>query len=215
MRIANDILKVILDVGITLFEYMGFIIIVFSGVTGFINYARRDSFTRLKLAKGMALGLEFKLGAEILRTVLMREWNDIIIVGAIILLRGALAFLIHWEIKNQESEYNLSESINKMEEEIYRIKNQVHVIEEHERDLEEHVQTIEKQERDLEEQVQNMEKHERDLVEAVQSIEEQVQVIEDQVSDIEEQVSDIEDQVSDMSTTLTQPEDEDEADSES
>ena len=59
---------------------------------------------RLKLAKGMALCLEFKLGSEILRTVVVRDLSEIAIVGAIIVLRAALTFLLHWEIKNEEAE---------------------------------------------------------------------------------------------------------------
>jgi len=55
------------------------------------------------LAQGIALALEFKLGGEVLRTVIVREWNELLILGGIILLRGALTFLIHWEIKNEES----------------------------------------------------------------------------------------------------------------
>ncbi|HIY52424.1 MAG TPA: DUF1622 domain-containing protein, partial [Candidatus Agathobaculum merdavium] len=39
---------------------------------------------------------------EILRTVIVREYREIGIVGAIILLRAALTVLIHWEIKNEE-----------------------------------------------------------------------------------------------------------------
>ena len=68
--------------------------------------------TRLKLAKGMAMGLEFKLGSEILRTVLVRELSEIMIVGAIILLRAALTFLIHWEIKNEEAETEANMSVH-------------------------------------------------------------------------------------------------------
>lgn len=49
------------------------------------------------------MGLEFKLGSEILRTVVVREFSEILIVGAIILLRAALTFLIHWEIKTEEA----------------------------------------------------------------------------------------------------------------
>ena len=47
----------------------------------------------------MALGLEFKLGSEILRTVVVRELSEVALVAAIIVLRAALTFLIHWEIK--------------------------------------------------------------------------------------------------------------------
>ena len=57
------------------------------------------------LAKGLAMGLEFKLGSEILRTVVVREFSEIATVAAIIALRAALTFLIHWEIKvEKESE---------------------------------------------------------------------------------------------------------------
>ena len=48
------------------------------------------------------MALEFKLGGEILRTVVARDMSDIIQVGAIIILRAALTLLIHWEIKNEE-----------------------------------------------------------------------------------------------------------------
>nr|MCR5515284.1 DUF1622 domain-containing protein [Lachnospira sp.] len=48
--------------------------------------------------------LEFKLGGEVLRTVVVREWAELGILGAIILLRAALTFLIHWEIKNEKKE---------------------------------------------------------------------------------------------------------------
>ena len=74
------------------------------GVRGVVNYVRRDPMVRLNLAKGMALCLEFKLGSEILRTVVVRDLSEIAIVGAIIALRAALTFLLHWEIKNEEAE---------------------------------------------------------------------------------------------------------------
>ena len=48
------------------------------------------------------MGLEFKMGSEILRTVVVREWKEIGLVAGIIALRAALTFLIHWEIKQEE-----------------------------------------------------------------------------------------------------------------
>ena len=62
---------------------------------------KRDG-VRLQLAQGIALALEFKLGGEVLRTVVVREWSELGILGAIIGLRAALTLLIHWEIKNEE-----------------------------------------------------------------------------------------------------------------
>lgn len=64
---------------------------------------RRNPHVRLDLAQGIVLALEFKLGGEVLRTVIVREQTELITLGAVILLRGALTFLIHWEIKNEEA----------------------------------------------------------------------------------------------------------------
>ena len=95
-------MKLFAEAAILMFEWIGIIVIVIAGIMGIINYIRRDPETRLKLAQGLAMSLEFKLGGEILRTVLVRELAEIALVGAIILLRAALTFLIHWEIKNEE-----------------------------------------------------------------------------------------------------------------
>ena len=111
-EILENIVKIMAQYAIVLFEIVGVIIIAFSGIQGVYNYVRRDPLTRLKLAKGMAMGLEFKLGSEILRTVLVRELSEIMIVGAIILLRAALTFLIHWEIKNEEAETEANMSVH-------------------------------------------------------------------------------------------------------
>lgn len=115
-EILENIVKIMAQYAIVLFEIVGVIIIAFSGIQGVYNYVRRDPLTRLKLAKGMAMGLEFKLGSEILRTVLVRELSEIMIVGAIILLRAALTFLIHWEIKNEEAETEANMSVHHVSE---------------------------------------------------------------------------------------------------
>jgi uncharacterized membrane protein len=100
----HSILTSIVNLAILAFEFMGVGVIILSGAIGILGYLRKDPLTRLKLAKGMAMGLEFKLGSEILRTVVVRDLGEIAIVGAIILLRAALTFLIHWEIKTEETQ---------------------------------------------------------------------------------------------------------------
>jgi uncharacterized membrane protein len=86
-----------------LLEFVGVAILVVTAVRCVLNLLKRGVFVRLRLAEGIALALEFKLGAEVLRTVIVREWDEMLILGAVIALRGALTFLIHWEIKNEES----------------------------------------------------------------------------------------------------------------
>ena len=110
------ILEYITQLGILLFEYVGVGIIVVSCIYGLMKYLRHDEDTRITLAKGLAMGLEFKLGSEILRTVIVREWKEISIVAGIILLRATLTFLIHWEIKNEENEEGQHHAPDKQEE---------------------------------------------------------------------------------------------------
>lgn len=104
-EILNSILITVADLAILLFEFVGVIVLIITGLKGIFDYIRRNPLTKLNLAKGMALGLEFKLGSEILRTVVVRELSELGIVAAIIAVRAALTLLIHWEIKNEE-QYN-------------------------------------------------------------------------------------------------------------
>lgn len=104
IELMQFILENIVEIAILIFEFIGVGIIIVSGVRGFHNYVHRSPETKLTLAKGLAMGLEFKLGSEILRTVVVREWTEIATVAGIIALRAALTFLIHWEIKEEEKE---------------------------------------------------------------------------------------------------------------
>ena len=58
----------------------------------------------IELGRALALGLEFKMGAEIVNTVIIREIRELLILGLVIVLRAILAILIHWEIKNERRE---------------------------------------------------------------------------------------------------------------
>ena len=96
------LLSLAANTAIIIFEFIGVGIIIYSGLTSFLKFLRRSPDTKIYLAKGLAMGLEFKMGSEILRTVVVREWKEIGIVAGIIVLRAALTFLIHWEIKEEE-----------------------------------------------------------------------------------------------------------------
>ena len=64
------------------------------------------------MAKGIAHSLCFKLGAEVLRTALVREWSELLVLGAIILLHAAMSILIHWEIRMEEKELYKNSELN-------------------------------------------------------------------------------------------------------
>ncbi len=99
----EEIFQLIVQYGVLLMECVGVVILLTTAVKSIWGCLKRDRNVRLTLAKGIALALEFKLGGEVLRTVIVREWSELAILGAIIVLRGALTFLIHWEIKTEEA----------------------------------------------------------------------------------------------------------------
>ena len=99
---TENILRYVVEFSTLLLEFFSICILVLTAVKSFIFWIKKDDSIRLMLAQGIALALEFKLGGEVLRTVVVREWAELGILGAIILLRATLTFLIHWEIKNEK-----------------------------------------------------------------------------------------------------------------
>ena len=87
---------------ILLIEFVGIAVIVISMGRGFIGYLKKDEHTRIQLAQGIMLGLEFKIGSEVLRSVIVTNWEELGKLAAIILLRSLLTLLLHWEIDVEE-----------------------------------------------------------------------------------------------------------------
>lgn len=100
----EHLLTYIVELCTVFLELFGIVVLVYTGFKCFRQWIRHTSTLRLDLAKGIALSLEFKMGSEVLRTVIVRDWSELGILGAVIVLRGLLTFLIHWEIKQEEAE---------------------------------------------------------------------------------------------------------------
>lgn len=88
----------IIQYAILIIECIGVAVLLYTIFRAVVNLIRHDPSVKLSLAEGFALSLEFKMGGELLRTVIVREWKELLILGSVILLRAALTFLIHWEI---------------------------------------------------------------------------------------------------------------------
>ena len=103
MNVLHSIIEHFLPYAISVFEIIGIFVVCCSGVKGFWQYCQ-NSFMKKKvniqmnLAKGLAVGLEFKMAAEILKTVLLQSLDEIYMLGAVILLRALLSLLIHFEL---------------------------------------------------------------------------------------------------------------------
>lgn len=98
-----------LPVLIHLLELMGVIVVIIGAVSAFYKYimsifSNKNYPIKYTFANNLAMGLEFKLAGEILKTVLIKNIDELWIIAAVSLLRGFLALLIYWEMKNEKSE---------------------------------------------------------------------------------------------------------------
>lgn len=103
----ETLVELALEVLIPLCELMGIFIIAVSAVMAFAKYGRSlvtraSCDVKFQLANGLALSLEFKMAAEILKTVMVRDFDELLVLGAVIALRALLSFLIHFEMKQIE-----------------------------------------------------------------------------------------------------------------
>ncbi len=88
-------------------EAIGVFIITLASIRALFGFIKGgfdfgDDEIKLDLAKALALSLEFKLAAEILKTVIVRTLDEFLILSAITILRIIISFVIHWEVKEKE-----------------------------------------------------------------------------------------------------------------
>ncbi len=100
----EHVIELILPHIISACELIGILVVTISAIQAFYQYLKqfithRNTDFKFQLAQGLASGLEFKMAAEILKTVLVRSLDELVILGAVILLRALLSVLIHVEMK--------------------------------------------------------------------------------------------------------------------
>ena len=74
------------------------------------KYDLYDSKIRIDFAKALTFSLEFKLASELLKTVVIRTWNEVLILSAIVLIRVVMTLIIHWEMENEETREKLEKA---------------------------------------------------------------------------------------------------------
>ena len=63
---------------------------------------RKTCLCRIQFGHSLSLGLEFLVGADILKTAVAPTWQDIGQLAAIIGIRTVVNFLLIWEIEKME-----------------------------------------------------------------------------------------------------------------
>lgn len=108
--IIEEFLKLVIPYIAGALEAVGVFIIALAGVRSLVQFIKErfsfdNSHLGIELAKAMALSLEFKLGAEIIKTVIINTLDEFIIVAAVAALRIAITFVLHWEITSANKEH--------------------------------------------------------------------------------------------------------------
>lgn len=106
LHVLESVINQSLPVIIAICELIGIFVVTVSAAMAFWGYLKglithKSTNFKFELAQGLASGLEFKMAAEILKTVLIHDLDELIILGAVILLRALLSLLIHVEMKGQ------------------------------------------------------------------------------------------------------------------
>jgi len=88
-------------------ELIGIIIIIIGSARALIKLFRclikkQPFHVVVDLGKALSLALEFKMGAEIIKTVIIHNLEELAILGVVIVIRALLSFIIHWEIRSEE-----------------------------------------------------------------------------------------------------------------
>lgn len=119
----HEFIKNILPPIISICELIGIFIVVITVITSFYNYMRGlilhiPSNAKYQLANGLATSLSFKMAAELLKTVIVTSWFEVMMLAAIIVLRAMMAVMLHFETKNGFVQLEAAHAKNKIMDEM-------------------------------------------------------------------------------------------------
>ena len=109
----KEILYPVAEISAGVLELVGIIIIVVGSCRALLRIMqcmlkKQPFHVVVDLGKALSLALEFKMGAEIIKTVVIHNLEELAILGVVIIIRALLAFIIHWEIQMEEKTTSVS-----------------------------------------------------------------------------------------------------------
>ena len=79
-------------------EALSLACVIYSTFHSLLATFRKDKNSKKPLLRGLSIAL----AAEIVRTITVRSLAEILQIGALILVKAAITFLIHWEWKSSD-----------------------------------------------------------------------------------------------------------------
>ncbi|MDD6479292.1 MAG: DUF1622 domain-containing protein [Oscillospiraceae bacterium] len=105
---TKEFLNPLSEISASILELIGIVIIIIGSLRALIRLfenvvVKKGFHVVIDLGKALSLALEFKMGAEIIKTVIIHNLEELAILGIVIVIRALLAFIIHWEIRLEEN----------------------------------------------------------------------------------------------------------------
>jgi len=100
-EVLETILHHVVEVSAVCLELIGVFVMIYAAIKAFIRWLKHEE-DGSQLEEGISEALEFLMCGEVLKTATASNMNDYIALGAIILLRAALAVEVQWESRNKE-----------------------------------------------------------------------------------------------------------------
>ena len=103
----KDFLYPTAEISAGILEFIGIIIIIIGSCRALIRllkcvFEKKNFHVVVDLGKALSLALEFKMGAEIIKTVIIHNLEELAILGIVIVIRALLSVIIHWEMRMEE-----------------------------------------------------------------------------------------------------------------
>jgi len=99
-KALEEVFQVVVRYGVLALEAVGAVIIFVAAIRALICAVKQHEKSKLVFSEGIATALNFLLGSEVLKTIIAPDWRDIGMTCAIIVMRAAMALLVHWENKH-------------------------------------------------------------------------------------------------------------------
>jgi uncharacterized membrane protein len=113
---VDDVIKALAEHAAYFLEAVAVLVILGGGVRAILMYAKQCALsgrcyqvfsqTRLRLGHALSLGLEFLIGADILKSAVSPTWADLGRLAAVVAIRSAINFMLIWELRETGQDRN-------------------------------------------------------------------------------------------------------------